>query len=98
MTSTDSANVTGLSILSKIPHCSNQVQNQISDSLKQAPLIDYSLEPLQPCLLADAKAPFQWSPRRPLQFLPKQYLTWLSNISSTKINQKYPCNGQYHTN
>jgi len=87
-TSTDSANVTGLSILSRIPYCSNQVQNQISDSLKQAPWIDYSFEPLQPCPSADAKAPFLWSPHRPLQFLPKQYLTWLSNISITKINKK----------
>lgn len=72
MTSIDSVNVTGLSILLRIPSHSNQVQNQTSDSIKQALLIYYYSAPPQPFPSADAKAPFQWSHHPPLQFLPEE--------------------------
>lgn len=74
MISTDNANVTGLSILSRIPSHSNLVQNQTSDSSEQVPLIYRSLQHLQPCPLADAKAPFQWNHHLPLQSHPKQLI------------------------
>lgn len=69
--STDSANGTGLSILSRIPYNSNLAQNRTSDLTRQALLIYYSSEHLQPCLLADARAPFQYSHHPLLHSPPK---------------------------
>lgn len=74
MISTDNANVTALSILSGIPSHSNLVQNQTSDLAEQALLVYCCLKHLQPCPLADAKAPFQWSHNLPLQSHPIQLI------------------------
>lgn len=72
MISTDSANETGLSILLRTPSHSSWVQSQTSGLIEWALLIYYSLEPRQPCLLADAKAPFRLNRNLPLQFPPSE--------------------------
>jgi len=74
MTSTDSANEIGLSILSRIQSHSNLAQYRTSGSTEQAPLIYCSLEHLQPCPLADATEPSQCSHHPLLQFPPKDVI------------------------
>lgn len=69
--STDNANGTGLSILSRIPSRSNLAQNQTSGLTEQAQLICYSSAHHPPCPLVDATAPFQYNRHPPLQFPPK---------------------------
>lgn len=68
--SIDSVDVTGLSILSKIPSRSNWVLSQTIGLTTQVLLTCDSFQLLQLCPLADATTPFQSSHHLPLQCRP----------------------------